>query len=139
MSFASAFDNDYDALNAAPPPMGQGWLMEQSIWAFILWHPTTASIVRRTKQATAAGGWIWIDPLPIAEQTFRTYPYADRAPVRVRSNGQECVPDWRVIGTLDLDMAVGDQFTDGEGRSLEVVFVRADQYAVRAEAFEVAQ
>jgi len=137
MSFASAFDNDFSALPAAPAPTGDVNWMTQSIWGFITWHPTTAEIVRRTKQDTLAGGWIWVDPVLIEAQTFRIYPYADRAPVRVRQTGQECVPDWRLIGMLTLDIAVGDQFWDEEGRQLEVVFVRADQYAVRAEAFEV--
>jgi hypothetical protein len=139
MSFTNAFADGFDAQDAAPEPPDPtptpGWMVP-SIRAFIKWHPTTTGILRRHKVATAAGGWIWDNPTMLLDQTFRCYPTTDRAQTRVRSDGQVVMPDWRIIGELGLDMKVGDQFTEVTGHKLEVVFVRSDMYAIRAEAFE---
>lgn len=93
--------------------------------AFIDENPVEIVISRRTKSATASGGWKWGPASPLlSSQTMRKVGSSRLASTikRTTEDGREVIPTATLIALPDADVEIGDLF-DLDGDTFEVVTV----------------
>lgn len=106
-----------------PPVVSSGYLTAQraATAAFIADDPTTAELTPVTRVKTASGGYLNEDEVPRVAQTFKMSLLAyDQRPTTTFA-GVERVIDYHLIGPWDMQIAVGDWWTDAEGTTYDVV------------------
>jgi hypothetical protein len=104
--------------------------------AFIADDPTTAAFIPSTRVKTATGGFQEVDGTPRPAQTFKLslLAYDQRPTVTVA--GVERLMDFHLIGLWDMQIEVGDHWTDDAGTSYEVAgFSEGWDYMVKAFVF----
>lgn len=93
---------------------------------FIEENPANLVMVRRTKEATTAGGFRWVNPTPQPVQTMRIVlpnrAAASEGNRRTDSSGNVVVPNYLIIGQLDADVQRYDLVTIA-GLQHEIVWV----------------
>jgi hypothetical protein len=101
--------------------------------AFIADDPTTAVLIPSTRTRTASGGYTMVDGAPRDPQTFKLSLLAyDQRPA-VTLAGVERIADYHLIGPHDMQIAVGDWWTDDNGTSFEVIgFTEGWDYMTKA-------
>lgn len=87
---------------------------------FIENDPTTAALIPRDRVLTGGGGYQYTDGTPRAPQTFKLslLAYDQRPTITVA--GVERIMDFHLIGPYNMDIAVGDHWTDDAGTKYEV-------------------
>lgn len=100
---------------------------------FIAENPVDVVVTRRTKQATSAGGFKWVNPVDLTPQTMRRVlpnrVSSSEGNRRTDSSGRTVVPTANLVGQIDADI---DRFdlVDLSGIPHEVVWVtRRDIFA----------
>jgi hypothetical protein len=106
-----------------PPPVVSSRYLEtqrRMTAAFIADDPTTAELTPRNRVSTPSGGFQVVDGDKRQPQTFKLslLAYDQRPTVTVA--GVERIMDFHLIGLWDMDIAVGDQWTDEAGTTYEV-------------------
>lgn len=104
--------------------------------AFIAANPTVVTLIPiQEKTRTASGGWTTADAPARAPQTMRIIePGARTTPATVKlQDGTERVVSFWLLGAHDALVAVGDHWTEADGRSWEVGdIIRSNHYETRA-------
>lgn len=102
---------------------------------FIQQRPASVTVTRSTKQATAAGGYLWTNPTPQAPQTVRVVELQ-----RLQSrddfttiDGRRLTPTHVVIAMPDASFERHDQF-EWDGQTWEVgVVSKLPEWRLQAE------
>lgn len=104
--------------------------------ALIADDPTTATLVPVTRVRTASGGYVEQDGTPRDPQTFKLslLAYDQRPTITVA--GVERLMDYHLIGPHDMQIGVGDWWTDEQGTKYEVAgFTEGWEYETKAFVF----
>jgi hypothetical protein len=93
---------------------------------FIEENPVDLVMVRRTKEATGAGGFRWTNPTPQAVQTMRVVlpnrSATNEGGQRTDSSGKVVVPSYLIVAQLDANVERFD-LVDIDGLQHEIVWV----------------
>jgi hypothetical protein len=104
--------------------------------ALIKDDPTTAELIPMSRVRTPSGGFQEVNGAPRAAQTFKLslLAYDQRPTITVA--GVERLMDFHLIGKYDMQIAVGDHWTDDEGTTYEIAgFSEGWDYMTKAFVF----
>lgn len=116
----------------APPTLGANRRLTK---AFIDANPVTLTLIPRTRQKKAAGGWAWVEQTPRDPQVMtlieQTGLSGEPRP-QVTMDGVEREVEFQLLGEWDSVIARGDVFTHS-GKDWEVIDLYIDNgYETRA-------
>lgn len=119
-----------------PPNTAESDIHRKNTLAFIAANPTAVTLIPiQEKVRTASAGWTVQSGTPRSSQIMRIIePSARSTPATVKlQDGTERVVSFWLLGAHDAAVAVGDHWTEADGRSWEVGdIIRSNHYETRA-------